>query len=420
MLWIQELTYKWGLPIFFFILPWQTRWIIDVVNVSGQPYEFGILSIYVIEIFLLFIVVLMGCINFAKESKLTIRLMLLLFIPIVISFLFVVDIRLAYVQAMHFAVAMLLFLALMDRNVSLKKVIISFTAGLLLPALLGIYQFVLGSSPSSTVLGMSEHFAERLGEAVIELRGGRVLRAYGSFPHPNIFGGYLAVALAGIIGFWNQWKEKSTRIFLGVSGVILSIALLMTFSRSAWLGLLLGLLLGAIVLVYKNTARARLIVVPVALIAIVGILLLTTGRLNMGSEIESRSITERVEQYQEFPQVVGKNWIFGNGIGNYTLAIDERFPNREWWEYQPIHNVPLLIVGEIGLFGLLIIGLWAASIDKINFARFPNREAVTAFMMGNVILIIAFFDHYLWSSWAGLALVVYVMALTVRLGESEN
>ncbi len=111
--------------------------------------------------------------------------------------------------------------------------------------------------------------------------------------------------------------------------------------------------------------------------------------------------------------------LFGHGVGDYVFTLANDFPGRSVFDYQPIHSVPLLILEEVGLFGALAAIYWASCIDKMNFARFPNRDAVAAFAMGNVILVILFFDHYLWSSWAGLAMLAFIMALTVRMGEPE-
>ncbi|MCH8049136.1 O-antigen ligase family protein [Patescibacteria group bacterium] len=412
-----------GLPFFFFLLPWQTRWIFGQALINGEAFEFGVMSLYLTEILLLLVVLLSGKIKFHKQSILPARLALFILVPVAISVAFALNPQLSLVHFMHLALSMLLFLAMLDARVSIKRVMIGFTAGLILPALLGMWQVATGGSGASTLLGLAQREAARLGESVIELQDGRrVLRAYGGFSHPNVFGGYLAVGLAGIIGMWRGLTKRKDKVLLGTAAVFLTMGLILTFSRSAWLGLILGIALGALVLLIKNTDRVRQLVIPIAIIFIGAVFAvsvtggLALSRFDLSSVFEIRSVSERLDQYKEFPTIVGSSWLFGHGAGNYSLAVAEAFPDRQWWEYQPIHNVPLLVLGEIGLVGLIIVLLWSSIIDKMNFARFPNPDAVTAFMMGNVILVILFFDHYLWSSWAGLALVAYVMALTVRLG----
>ena len=209
---------------------------------------------------------------------------------------------------------------------------------------------------------------------------------------------------------------------LGMTTVILLITLIFTASRSAMLGLLLGVGLAMLVAKMKSTAMARTVVIPIAAAAI-GCTLLAVlfvpniiASLRGGGVTEYRSLIERIAQYDSYPLVVDSPWLHGHGVGAYTIAEYEAH-TCTGWDCHPIHNVPMLIIGELGVVGLIVVLAWSTSIDRINFARFPNRDALVAFAMGNVVLVVLFFDHYLWSSWSGLALIAFVMALTVRMGE---
>jgi len=102
-----------------------------------------------------------------------------------------------------------------------------------LEALLGIYQFLLGVGPESFILF------------------GRFSRAYGTFGQPNPFGGYigLILPLALTIAFVGWWRSKSVLFWgLGTIGLtVMGTALVMSWSRGAWLGSLAAL--GFVVLV---------------------------------------------------------------------------------------------------------------------------------------------------------------------------
>ena len=168
--------------------------------------------------------------------------------------------------------------------------------------------------------------------------------------------------------------------------------------------------------------------VPIALVVIGGALLGTFFAPNIAASIrgggvfEDQSLTDRVAQYTAYPTIMTRGvgeWLVGTGLGTYTANWESVQPGLPAWSYEPIHSIPLLILSEIGLLGLLAVLLWASSIDNINFARFPNHDALMAFAMGNVVLVILFFDHYIWSSYSGLVLIAFVMALTVRMGEKN-
>lgn len=414
---MRKIISHWLVPGIAFLLPWQTRWIFGGFEVQGQVSEFGIYSLFAVEVLVLAAFLLLWPLKIRQEYRLPVWLLSLVGVMAAMSIGLASDGLLALNQWLHLLFAGIFFIILLDERVDLRRVLVGLGLGLIVPSFIGIWQFFVGRSEASTWLGLAARDATRLGDSVLQINSQRILRAYGSFSHPNIFGGYLAVALAALLGLWSSLKTKSTVVLAGLVGFILSFALVLTFSRSAWLGLGLGLLVGALVMAIKDATRAKKIVLPLSIVIITVAVIGSVARFGLSSEFESRSINERVEQYQEFPAVIGSNWILGQGLGNYTVAAAEVFTSRVWYELQPVHNVPLLILGEIGLLGLLAIIIWAASIDRINFARFPKRAAVTAFMMGNTILVIAFFDHYLWSTWSGLALVALVMAATVRFGE---
>ena len=142
--------------------------------------------------------------------------------------------------------------------------------------------------------------------------------------------------------------------------------------------------------------------------------------LRGGGALEDKSLSERADQYREFPDTMqGTDWLIGSGPRSYVYTMATIHPDRGVWEYQPIHNVPLLVLAEIGQIGLILLVAWIVTLDRQNFARFPNRDAAYAHGMGKVLFVVIFFDHYLWSSWAGLVLVAYVAALMLRLGENE-
>ncbi len=106
-------------------------------------------------------------------------------------------------------------------------VILILSAGCL-EALLGFYQFFGRKGPEGFLLF------------------DRFIRAYGTFEQPNPYGGYLALilplALALVLGRW-RWPDLRSLVTWGLAGLslgIMSAALLMTWSRGAWLGFMSG------------------------------------------------------------------------------------------------------------------------------------------------------------------------------------
>lgn len=417
------------LSAIFFLLPWQTRWIFGQTLIDGAASPFGALSVYAVEILVLVTALVTVAVKsqrptIDKSYRAPIALAIGVLVVSALSLLWSDFPQLSLNQLFHVGCAMVLFTLVLDRKVEIKPILLSFGAGLLVPFGLGVWQVLFDSSPASTIFGLALRDAQALGDVVTVAEDGtRQLRAYGSFPHPNIFGGFLAVGVLALRAVWDRGMKSALRWALPIAMLVLLIGLWLTASRAAVLGLVLGIFLAGLVGRMKNMNMARIVVIPIAFVVIGGAFLATLwapgviASLRGGGATEERSITERMVQFKEYPDVVDGNWLLGHGLGTYVFEVAETKPSLEVWEYQPVHNVPLLIVGELGLLGALIVFAWSSTIDKMNFARFPNRDALMAFAMGNVVLVILFFDHWIWSQWGGLALIALVMALTVRMGE---
>jgi len=412
----------------FFLLPWQTRYIFGWSYLSGASTQFGILSLYATQALLILGLLLVYVLR--GRPRIDPRYQLVLSWGAGIVFIAVLSGVLAHQSIpalagmLDLACAAVAFLALLDKRVSLKPVMIAFVAGLSIPIGLGLIQVFMGASGASTWLGLASRDAQTLGDAVVVTGNGtRMLRAYGSFPHPNIFGGYLAVALLVLSSLATP---KNRKLMLGTI-LLFAFGLFLTGSRSALLGFALGSGLALLVLRTRNLGLTKKLLLPIASL-VVGMVLLVTlfapqlaAAVRGGGALENRSLSERSEQYQEFLSTMqGTDWLLGNGPRNYVFALAEAHPDRGVWEYQPIHNVPLLLLSELGVIGFLVVLGWVVCLDRQNFSRFPERQSALAHGMGKVLFVIIFFDHYLWSSWAGLMLVVFVAALMLRSGEDST
>ena len=415
------------LVAFVFLLPWQTRYIFGLSALSGSFTSFGSISVYATQLFLLLglacVYYLRGLPAIAPCYRHSVILGTAIILVTVIASGLAAQSIPALAALIDLSAAGLAFIALLDKRVNIHWVMSAYVAGLLIPVGLGLVQVFFGETGASTVLGLAARDAERLGDAVVMLADSeRMLRAYGTFPHPNNFGGYLAVGVLTTLALPFTGARKARTI----SAVVLVIGLVLTASRSALLGLILGAGLTMFVLYLKNTDLARKLIMPIA-ISVVGLALAVTlfapslaAALRGGGALEDRSLTERLDQYREWPATMqGLDWLLGNGPRSYVFTLASLHPDRGLWEYQPIHNVPLLVLSELGLLGLVVLVAWIITLDQANFARFPRSDAAYAHGLGKVLFVIIFFDHYLWSSWSGLVLVAYVGGLMLRLGEDQ-
>ena len=234
-------------------------------------------------------------------------------------------------------------------------------------ALLGLYQFVRAIGPESfQVLG-------------------RFVRAYGTFRQPNPFGGYMGLTapVALSLAWWamgRAWQRRHTpqrwRLLilaagLGAAASLITLGLLASWSRGAWLGF--------------ATAVATIIVMRgwrmIAIVGLAALVVLATALLSgytgdqvtaaladrlFGPEFiafaDPRTIeitnvnfatVQRLAQWwaawgmlRDYP------WL-GVGIGNYAVAYPA-YALPRW--YEPLghaHNYYLNVAAEVGGIGLL-------------------------------------------------------------------
>ena len=184
----QPLTY-----FLLFLLPWQTRWIFSEQHLQGEVWEYGKLSLYGVEL-------LMGILFLLRAKK--IRWSPTLLVPIVItgstlflSLFFSEHKFISLVTIGHIVFIVGFVLCLLCKDLSLSAMLKAFFVGLIIPCFLGWFQVLTGSSPVFSWLGLAGQNTATLGTSVVEISSERLLRAYGSFPHPNIFGGYLVLTI---------------------------------------------------------------------------------------------------------------------------------------------------------------------------------------------------------------------------------
>lgn len=64
---------------------------------------------------------------------------------------------------------------------------------------------------------------------------------------------------------------------------------------------------------------------------------------------------------------------FGVGIGRYTNAVQSLYPNHPAWSYQPVHNIYLLILVELGIVGVsAFIALLYYTLKKKTYTTSTN------------------------------------------------
>jgi O-antigen ligase len=416
--------FKFLIFIFVLSLPWQTRWIFFDFTLAGQIWQYGRLSLY-----LSWLVLILAAIVFLfkhpQERHWSKQKPIYLLIAYCLLSLFWSPLKVvsSYYLALFFSAVLASYLLSKDKKTTQLAFI---TAGFM-QAVFAIWQFFQQEIISNKWLGIAGKQAYDLGASVIELGDQRWLRAYGALPHPNILGGFLTLAIIFSLGVWwqiyqqgekEQWSKKfikKTWWHLGLLMVAIvsqSIALSLSFSRSAVLALLLSIML--LLFVALKNKQALLVNILVKYFAILFLVLFITNwylpnswqqRILGQGRLENISTQERIASIKQISWSDPKAIILGQGLGINSYQAWRQAPSAKVYDFQPIHNVYLLALAEVGIVGVLILFfiVW-----KYFYKKYKLDYISLALIIA--VLVIALFDHYLWTGWTGLLLVALVLS----------
>lgn len=433
---INSKTQKIGSYLFYlliFLVPWPVRWIYQQAWLNEQKWEYGTLSLYGGEVvFGLLVLFLIGVFiqhvvitkrpSFTMPTNKSYKIIIFLIVYLFINLWLSIDQTISWQYLSWFwqGLAIMFFWQLFVNSWQ-KANYLLLTAGLL-QSCLAIFQFLTQKVIGNSWLGMAQQSVSVLGASVVEGTG-RFLRAYGSFSHPNILGGFLVIIIIiNIYWLWRFYQQQGSinrhsnyqqvlhYLFLVIGLMVNSYALCVSFSRSAWLGLVVGLSLLAITIFRKAGRLERIrglqIIAPLLLVVIFFISTnyqLFLNRVDGQSRLEIMSNQQRTTSLIEAKSIISNNLLIGVGIGNYTTYSYWLNHFHPAWEYQPVHNLYLLIWSEIGLCGLLLI-IALLFITIKNLWPLNTVEQKIKFSLAMALLTIGLFDHYWWSLYSGMML----------------
>jgi len=419
---------EWGSYLLLFLLPLQTRYFLKIVKIGGEYWEYGSFSIYLSDILIAFLLLLF-VIKFFKEKvdfkKLKIRKIWYLFALLeffVFISIFAADLK---TVAFYFYIKILLgfslFLLLTELKLENKKIVFSILSGVLVQSFIALWQFFLNFSKANKYLGMAEHNPSDLGVFVIELEDKtRLLRSYGGLDHPNILGVYCFFGLFILVKYYlgkrhsDALRKSDWGVF--ISAALMFLGMLLSFSKAAYIIFFIFSFFLFFWMFFDKLRRVRVAQILLLFSIVFMVFSFTNSerfseRMNVGSRLESRSNSERVLQISEAIQMSKKELLFGVGGGNYTdyLARQDYYRGKSW-EYQPVHNVFLLVLNEIGLFGMLVF----SSIFFFYLYRLMKAKIYFDFIFLILIMITFMFDHWFWSLHFGILFLFLIFALLER------
>lgn len=439
--WTEKLNIilTYGFYLWIFLLPWQTRYFYEA-HLAGDVWEAGSISIYGSEIFLLGLL-LLHFILWSKEKTKIISKRCIIFSPIFILFLFIIFVffsagwsvfpELTIYYGLKLLLALGVFWFMQNKQLTVIRIATVLVAAGALQGLLATWQFLDQFIPASKWFGIAMQDSRESGVSVIDTGYRRWLRGYGSFPHPNILGGFLNITFICVLYIFDQsellWKKiKSKKIQLyqiSILGALVAIVsgIILSFSRSAWLNSFLILLGVGIFSFTKNKLmNVKTFAITVVFISLVGIMWMSVytepfvTRMTGNGYLETMSVTQRFNSLTDAWQMFKKHPMLGTGFGSYTYALHQTFPERSIWQLQPPHNVYMLIAVELGFVGLIFF------VITLLFLLYKTWKNRLSFMLLFSLLILGMFDYWWISLMIGLYFYFFIFGFIYLLKQQPK
>lgn len=289
---------------------------------------------------------------------------------------------------------------------------------------------IMQYSLQSSIGGLFYYFGERTftastpGIANASLNGELVMRAYGTFPHPNVLAGYLVVSLFLIFFYLYPVNRKALRI-LAVSSLFLgSAALLLTLSRVAiliWVGFVVIVFMKQVI--NKSLVLRKVRTFGYVFILAVSILLIAQIVVPrfLATSFAEEALVERSSLAQAAFTMVVKRPVEGVGLGNFIPSLYEaQSPLLRHLHLQPVHNLFLLTSAEIGIVGL---GFVLVFLGKTFKHLLNNKRRLTHFpilVCLSAIIVTGTMDHYWTTLQQGQLLFTLILGLSWTKLEKER
>lgn len=282
-------------------------------------------------------------------------------------------------------------------------------------ALYGIYQNFFGGV--STTWQDTTMFADISGRVV------------STFENPNVLAEYLIMILPVAAAGFLTAKNISQKLLFLFMGGILGTCLIFTWSRGAWLGFLLGMMLFLLMYSKKTLVLGLLGVFGIPFLPFIlpdSIINRFTSIGNLGDT----STSYRVHIWQGTFNMLEDHFLGGIGIGvnvfskvypRYALAAIEKAPHS--------HNLYLQILVETGIIGLFLFLVFLFAFVRHNFTFYAKPQPLkprlfcAALFCGILSVLAQGMTDYIWYNYRVYLIFWLLIGLTVataRTALSEN
>ncbi len=287
--------------------------------------------------------------------------------------------------------------------VLVRRCIAALITSSVIVSLYGLYQNFFGT--------ISAKWLDK--EVFSDIRG----RVVSSFDNPNVLGEYIILIFPLILAMMVTTKRKNAKFAYLVAAGLNCACLVFTWSRGAWLGFILSLLIFFAV----STKRSLTVgILSLPLMAVALYFAAGTSIVNRFTNLSDSSSSYRFNIWRGVLHMLDDIGLHGIGIGEgafrsiypaYSLSGIEAAPHS--------HNLFLQIVVEMGIFALIAFGILLffytqCSLSFCKNANSPSNKIIClGFFAGITAFLIQGMTDYVWYNYRIFLLFWMLLGLTL-------
>ncbi len=280
---------------------------------------------------------------------------------------------------------------------------------------------LISSAAVVAFIGIVENFvgADNNNWLDLSLFSGIRIRVVSLFENPNVLSVFLTLVFPFIIAAFCVSKAKNEKILSVLVGITVLACIVFTWSRGAWLAVVIGTLLFFII--YNNKKAFRAIGLFLLALPVVPILIPenVVNRFLSMFNLSDSSISYRIYTWRGTLAAIKDYWFSGVGFGNE--AFQKIYPGYAYSGIEAAehsHSLFLQIMMSMGVFALVLFGIIVFLVlqKSFEYIKAPQSRASGMYVIATIValcsaMIMGVFD-YIWYNYR----VFYIFWIVIALG----
>jgi O-antigen ligase len=301
------------------------------------------------------------------------------------------------------AVAAIVFSGVLAATIGLFQFALSFSIGVDKSVMIweNLAPFFLGNSFGKIVAANSSW--------LVNVGGETRMRAFGFFPDPHNFAFFVNLCLFSGLGHMFFQKKTAAKIWIGAALVLMAVAVGISFSRGAYLGLIVGAVFFTIIFLKRTGILGKALVAAGVLFVIILIFNsnIISQRLASSFNLKEGSNAERYKNWVQAADIIQEYPLGGVGLGNYARTVDPTAAGRSSIY---AHNLFLDIAAETGILSAVLFLL------LIFFSIWRNVKNNNMMSLGLASGLVAFSVHSVFDTALYCPQVLMMFLIIIALG----